>query len=665
MKRSMLRHVIIITFGLLCVAAAAATVRAYLANKQTETAVNAFRLDGLEQRTSDTPMRLAKGVVPPTNKWFSSLVFGQAQTVFAYPFSYRATETGFELGVPTVSSQPHVVTAPHAADITVQTGASSYIVSGYDDLSATVRYTNQQQPSGLGEVRLTQGSPFVFLRTTQAHDITVRLRGTPDSRSRDGSLLFTLDNQRYGIAAERIEETAAGVFTIRAAAGKDIAIFAMPNGADETTYTSAAKNPLRSTHVSLRRLDDKIRTTYRVETTNKQPTIIGMLPHHTSGTKGDPTGTFDTLYGQLVMHKGNEFTYELDTDQPPLQLDIANLSESQKDALRTQLLRDTANLKLEKPDTYFGGKELYRAANLLLLARQLGDSDSEKTIAAALKSALKDWLSKPSGRVTRFFYYDTHLKGIVGVQPSFGSELFNDHHFHYGYFIYAASVLAEIDREFLDTYKPMIDVLVADIASPGSSSALPKLRHYDAFTGHSWASGFSDFDDGNNQESSSEAVNAWYAIYRWGRVNKDSSLSDMALWLYSNEAASARTYWLNDQRETKGFEQYSHPLVSLVWNGKRDYATFFSPRPEAQLGIQLIPMSPGQEYLRHTDINKQLATIPADQPVEQFADYLAMYRAYEDPSAALVAANALSNTQIDDGNSRTYMLAWIYHLQNQ
>ena len=48
------------------------------------------------------------------------------------------------------------------------------------------------------------------------------------------------------------------------------------------------------------------------------------------------------------------------------------------------------------------------------------------------------------------FGYDPDWKGIVGQTPAFGSELFNDHHFHYGYFLYAAGVLAAHDPSVID-----------------------------------------------------------------------------------------------------------------------------------------------------------------------------------------------------------------------
>ena len=58
----------------------------------------------------------------------------------------------------------------------------------------------------------------------------------------------------------------------------------------------------------------------------------------------------------------------------------------------------------------------------------------------ALTEQLTKW-TEPKGADTRSefcFVYDEQAMGIVGLTPSFGSDEFNDHHFHYGYFLYAA-----------------------------------------------------------------------------------------------------------------------------------------------------------------------------------------------------------------------------------
>ena len=61
--------------------------------------------------------------------------------------------------------------------------------------------------------------------------------------------------------------------------------------------------------------------------------------------------------------------------------------------------------------------------------------------------------------------------------------------------------------------------LVSDIATTTrGGTAFPFLRNFDPYEGHSWASGVGLGDAGNNQEPSSEAVNAWAGLILWGEA---------------------------------------------------------------------------------------------------------------------------------------------------
>ena len=62
-------------------------------------------------------------------------------------------------------------------------------------------------------------------------------------------------------------------------------------------------------------------------------------------------------------------------------------------------------------------------------------------------------------------------------------------------------------------------LLAADIGSSAANGAFPDLRVFDAYASHSWASGTSPFADGNNQESSSEAVTAWTGLALWAQAH--------------------------------------------------------------------------------------------------------------------------------------------------
>lgn len=145
----------------------------------------------------------------------------------------------------------------------------------------------------------------------------------------------------------------------------------------------------------------------------------------------------------------------------------------------------------------------------------------------------------------------------------------------------------------------LMSLLAADIASSanggkasaGGAASFPHRRTSDAYAGHSWASGSAPFADGNNQESSSEAVTAWTGLALWAKADGNANLATEATWMLSTEAQSGHSYWTNFDASEPVYSGYGHKIVALNWGGKRDYATWFSPEPAAMLGILLIPVA--------------------------------------------------------------------------
>jgi endo-1,3(4)-beta-glucanase len=118
----------------------------------------------------------------------------------------------------------------------------------------------------------------------------------------------------------------------------------------------------------------------------------------------------------------------------------------------------------------------------------------------------------------------TYNTGDTGAD--FGNSLYNDHHFHYGYFIYAAAVIGHLDPSWLNAAnRAYINMLVRDIANPSAQDTyFPVSRNFDWYHGHSWAHGLYDTLDGKNQESSSEDTMASYAIKMWGAVSGNANM---------------------------------------------------------------------------------------------------------------------------------------------
>lgn len=611
-------------------------------------------------------MRLAKGLVPPTNRWFSGLVFGPAQQVFPYPLSFTLTKGGFSTGLPGVSATPSTIMAAAGAPLSADLGASSARVSAYDEVSVTLEY--RRGGTVLGHLTIAEGSPTISYRAARA--TTVRL-GAPVSGSASRGTVRT-GTTSWGVVTTggRLSGATASV-----PAKGSLVLVALPgrsSAATEGRVLDAAASPLVGVTTFYGSTASGQRTTLRYRTASGGPVPVVPLPHQGRGAGCTGAG-YATIYGTVPLCLSRSLAFTTPTVKPTASLDLSRLTAAERKEVGAQLKADVAANPAFATDTYFGGKTLYRSAMLLSIADELGDAASKRTLLARLTQQLDRW-TEPGGCTTRgeqCFVYDPALRTVVGLKNSFGSEQVNDHHFHYGYFLYAAGVAAKYAPAAAKRWAPVMDMLAADIASrPGSKggSTFPTSRVYDPYFSHSWASGFSPFADGNNQESTSEAITAWTGLSLWAAASKQRPLAAEAAWLLSGETASALRYWINPDLRGKAFAGFDHDMVSLTWGGKRDFATWFSAEPSAIIGIQLIPMSPTSTYLRSDAAGgaaqiRRLAGAASAKGVDRaLGDYVLMYRSLaggRDATGALESARSLPGKAIDNGNSRTYLLAYI------
>ena len=600
--------------------------------------------------------RLAKGVLPPTNRWFTGLVFGSTpQPVFPLPLTFGLTGTGFAFGVPPVTTTADNIIAPYTAAVTITDGSTSSEVTKYDDASVTI--AQKKGATTIGSVTIAEGSPVVTY--TAAHSESVQL-SAPFARV-SGGYSASVGGSDYGLV------TKGGVSgsTVKLAAGQTAEWVAVPHG---STFAKLASHVSALKSVSLGYSGGGSTVSTALTYHSSGDSLVAALPSQAASLTSArcDLGSYPSAYGTLSLCAGPKVAWTSPKLSASDSLDAGKLTDADKKVLTAQLEKDVTSTPAQPSDSYYGGKWLYRLANLLTIAHDVGDTSASASIQKRLDDALVKW-TQPGGcktRSTDCFVYDPKVHGVVGLTASFGSDQFNDHHFHYGYFLYAASVAAKYSPSLVKSISPVIDLLAADIASPEATTDFPKLRVFDAYAGHSWASGYAPFADGNNQESSSEAVDAWNGLALWSAVTKDAPLGVEATWLLSSEAATAKADWTNfDENETV-YSGYSHGVVGINWGDKRDYATWFSAAPSAKLGIQLIPMSPASTYLAGDPkrITQNLAEGAADGYDVPLGDYLLMYSALEgadQAKQALATARTLPDKFIDDGDSRTYLLALI------
>src|SRR5690606_30115985 len=100
---------------------------------------------------------------------------------------------------------------------------------------------------------------------------------------------------------------------------------------------------------------------------------------------------------------------------------------------------------------YYSGKAIDKLAFLCLTSHYaLSNNTLTATCLTKLKSSLSNWTNN---RQKYKFVYDYTWRGVLSdaiyqtgdVYSDFGSGMYNDHMFHWSYFIHAAAVTAHLD----------------------------------------------------------------------------------------------------------------------------------------------------------------------------------------------------------------------------
>jgi endo-1,3(4)-beta-glucanase len=82
--------------------------------------------------------------------------------------------------------------------------------------------------------------------------------------------------------------------------------------------------------------------------------------------------------------------------------------------------------------------------------------------------------------------------------------------------------------------------------------------------GHSWAAGLQPSFDGKNQESSSEAVSAYYGVALLGKATGNAELEGWGRLMLATEIRAARKY----TQVYSGNDLYQQVLKTLTWAGR-------------------------------------------------------------------------------------------------
>jgi endo-1,3(4)-beta-glucanase len=482
----------------------------------------------------------------PTGAFWTNLVIKNGDGVIGvYPYGIKTVDAGVQVsyGASRRAVSQIAITDPFVADL--QIGSSQAFlgraVEAYDNTSVTVCY--RTAVNGKFRTHLVKGSPFITVAYENATPVissALMKIISVDARVVRGSAgvqyIVTLGNfQKWlvycsePVALVWKENTLYSPNPIKGF----IRVAILPVQNAEAAFTMLLGYVQKYATGAVMTLGYPTGT---IATVNWQYTVVGngpllmlALPHHA------PIMVFPidcdenrlvqaaftpvwSIKGKLKAVVGERWTLQYNMVQVGWNYALTDkLSTYQMDEIAKQLLVDVKSVIPSAVDPYRFGKEVGRMARLAQIADNLGIADARQQALLALETALSPWLQ---GTNPDALLYDKTYGGVVTTNgladpyADFGSGWYSDHHFHYGYFAYAAATLAKLDVAYWEANKVPMETIIRDICNPDPTDLdFPFARHKDFFDGHSWASGLYQQANGKGQESSSEVRVITCSVY--------------------------------------------------------------------------------------------------------------------------------------------------------
>ncbi len=629
----------------------------------------------------------------PTNDWWSSVVWlPHSERQYPHPLAVAAEPRGLRVFYPdrVTANALGVFAAMPGGDADLVVGHSA--VDGFPDARLD-RFSDWfvDVAFASGDSRMTvsygHGSPFVYAMV-RGGDPVVRFAKAPGVWSgdpRSAVLGVSIGGKPYalfGPTGATWTGLGTATFTCNSGGKPHFSLAALPEQSDKAL---ALFRRFAHAHVTDTRIQwhyhttkSTVETVFRFTVTPREgeqsETLFALYPHQWRNT---PTRLlpldYSSVRGRMRLGAGKSFTTCL--TYPGVLPALPDAGACDRAKLQAMLESET-RVRPGTKDTYWEGKLLGRLAALVPIAEQAGSEPVARKLAAEIRRRLEGWLTATdsSGHVKRAGLFTHHRRWgtLIGYPAAYGSDTeLNDHHFHYGYFLRAAAVVARREPGWAgpDRFGPMLRLLARDVACPERDDAqFPFLRCFDPYAGHSWASGAARFADGNNQESSSEAVNAWCALILLGEAAGDEAMRDLGVFLYATEVAAIEEYWFDVLARNRP-EEYEPPVVTMVWGGKGVHETWFSANPEAKYGINWLPIHGGSLYLgRYPELVERsyagLVRENGGRDWDQWADLVWMYRALADPEDAMRQFDARpGDFRPEPGNSLAATYHWVANLR--
>ncbi len=519
----------------------------------------------------------------PTNDWWTNLITEKySGNLWSYPQMIRAQRTGLEIQSPSfwidngTEMKSNTVLTVGGTDFSPKEA----VAVSWHDWDVEFRIADD---FGQMNVTMAHGMPFTWIETTNIEPVITLVNSNWTSSIHNNDSAVELLNAAGNIITETTRLSAfvmkkdadvygiylpksttikvnQGKVTLQFASSEQYVVVAMlSKTSDLTQLMPFAYSVPRNTEVNWNydMAAGKVRTSWNVEaeSLNGMPVRVlqGFLPHHYRDTGNAPAFSFTNIeyatpHGSLRIAEGNSLAVDYNFYGMLPYYAMPNNTDGENPFLperMLQMLAAYADTGTFGNDTYWGGKGLTQMALYMMFAREMGNTDLFLKCRKRLKEALVDWYTYTPGERSRFFARYNRWGGLVGYSTSYDSDTFNDHHFHYGYFALASALLALVDDDFRENYGDMARLLVKDYANwDRNDTTYPFMRTFDPWAGHSFAGGLGD-GNGNGQESSSEAMQAWGGMYLLGVALGDDEMRDAGLFGWVIEARGVAEYWFD------------------------------------------------------------------------------------------------------------------------
>ncbi len=632
-----------------------------------------------------------------TNGYWSSLVYQHdadnpfTSPIYAHPLAVKAKASG--LGVsypnrPTVAAREYMMR--YDEDLRVGLAglaAPRASLARYSDFAVTA---SLKDVDGGIEATFGHGLPFVYFERSGGRAAEVRIARAKriEVFYEQGSTLgINVAGKPYALFAPGgTWKRTDNVFTSDLAGKAHFSIAVLPDASAATLerFAERAFAFIEDTSVTWQAEGSTVTTHYEAKTRLVEPCasndaackrtnepLLALYRHQWVNSNASfEKGKYASPRGDMKLISGGSFDTKLTVSAILPQLPVA---EDAKSDIAREVARvaDGEHFRLglgEKPahDAYWEGKSLGRLATAAELADAVGEDDTRNELLDAMQKRLEDWFD---GKAPRYFVYEPKWSSLIAFPDSYGSaSQLNDHHFHYGYFVHAAATVARFRPDWAKAYGPMVDLLIRDVANPKSDDPLfPRLRHMDVYAGHSWASGPAFFEEGNNEESSSEDINFSYATALWGAATGNDELRQLGLYLYATQVSAVEEYWF-DVDNAVFPEDFAHPTVAMVWGAGGKFDTWFDQDPTVIHAINYLPITAGSLYLgRKPEYVRSAFKSLLEQSkgdITTWRDYALMFAALGDPKLAYEHYERDTLFEPEFGNSRAMTVQFMTMLRD-